>query len=325
MLKIIDKSECCGCSACVQVCPKKCVDFIADDTGFSYPNVNTDVCINCGLCEKVCPVINKSDVNKPLAVYASKCHDDNIRVQSSSGGIFTIIAKYIIDYGGVVFGARYTEEYDVEHCYVDKEEDLSFLRGSKYVQSNIGNTYIQAKEFLDSSRLVLYSGTACQIAGLKKFLRKDYNNLLTIDVVCHGVPSPLVWQLYLNKVTKSDLKRDGEFIIDGINLRSKSTGWRNYSCEIKLKSNQCTFSIEDKHDQNLYMRLFLSNLILRPSCFNCPAKAGRAYSDITLGDFWGVEHTEADFDDDKGVSVVLLNNVRAVDLFQELELCTRLI
>ncbi len=198
MIEIKEKYNCCGCSACVQICPKQCISLSADNEGFLYPQVDTAVCINCGLCEKVCPVINQNEPRMPLEVYAAKNTDEEIRLKSSSGGIFTLLAEHIISEGGVVFGARFNENWEVVHDYTETVEGLESFRGSKYVQSIIGENFKKAKFFLDEGRNVLFSGTPCQVAGLKKFLRKEYENLLTVEVVCHGVPSPMVWHDYLD-------------------------------------------------------------------------------------------------------------------------------
>ena len=198
MIAIKEKHNCCGCSACVQVCPKQCIRMYADNEGFLYPQVNSTICIDCGLCEKVCPVINQNKPNVPLSVYAAKNINEEVRIKSSSGGIFTLLAEQIISEGGVVFGARFNENWEVVHDYTETIDGLESFRGSKYVQSSISDNFKVAKQFLKEGRKVLFSGTPCQIAGLKKFLQKEYENLLTMEVVCHGVPSPMVWRDYID-------------------------------------------------------------------------------------------------------------------------------
>ena len=202
MIHILDKHSCCGCAACVQACPKQCISFNEDEQGFRYPLVDESICIDCGLCEKVCPVIHQLDAKKPLKVYAAQNPNEEIRLKSSSGGIFTMLAESVIDEGGVVFGAQFDKNWEVEHAYTESKEGLAAFRGSKYLQSRTGETYKQTRDFLKAGRSVLYSGTSCQIAGLKKFLRKEYENLITVDVVCHGAPSPLVWRTYLDDFKK---------------------------------------------------------------------------------------------------------------------------
>jgi len=200
MIQIKDKSVCCGCSACVQICPKQCISLKEDKEGFLYPTVNHAFCVECGKCEKVCPELHPFEVHEPLKVYAAKHQDDAVRKVSSSGGIFTLLADMVIDEGGVVFGACFDSDWSVVHDFTETHEGLQAFRGSKYLQSRIGNTYRQAEVFLKAGRKVLFTGTPCQIAGLKKYLHKDYENLLAVDFVCHGVPSPLVWKKYLEEI-----------------------------------------------------------------------------------------------------------------------------
>ncbi len=185
MINLAKKEDCCGCNACAQRCPKSCITMQADSEGFLYPQINAQLCNNCGLCEKVCPVINQGNCRKPLKVYAAINKNEYIRIASSSGGVFSALAQKTLSNGGVVFGAAFNKEWGVEHIYIDSTEELKELRGSKYVQSNIGNTYKEAEKFLKQGREVLFSGTPCQIAALKLYLRKEYNNLTTIDIVCH--------------------------------------------------------------------------------------------------------------------------------------------
>ena len=309
MIQLIDKSQCCGCGACSQVCPKNCIDLLEDAEGFLYPKVKQDTCINCGLCEKVCPELNIAKQRKPLSTYAAKNPHESIRMKSSSGGVFSIIAEQVITRGGVVFGARFDDKWEVVHGYTETVEGLSAFRGSKYVQSRVGDSFKQAKDFLKEGRLVLFSGTPCQIMALKLFLRKEYANLLTIDIICHGVPSPKVWNLYLNGIGHRAMVKEFEF-------RNKSTGWKKYS--LKCISEEKT--IQEEYPKNTYMRTFLSNLPLRLSCYKCCAKQGRSNSDITLGDFWGIEKVYPHFDDDKGCGSLLVYKKEIVDFLQESDL-----
>ena len=316
MIKITQKEQCCGCSACVNICPKHSISFQEDKEGFLYPKIDLETCVDCGLCEKVCPVINQDSAREPLEVYAAKNDDESIRLKSSSGGVFTLLAEKIIEEGGVVFGAKFNENWVVIHDYTDTIEGLEPFRGSKYVQSVIGESYKQAEAFLKKGRKVMFTGTPCQIAGLKKFLRKDYENLLTVDFVCHGVPSPLVWRKYLQEETRrfgKDIKA-----IEEINFRDKSTGWKTYSLSIKLSENIVSSSV---FTDNSYMGAFLSNLSLRPICYNCPSKAGKSRADITIGDFWGVENVLLEMDDDRGMSVLVnYNEIKCRSIISELYL-----
>lgn len=246
MINIIDKKNCCGCNACVQHCPKSCITMQEDEEGFLYPIVDQEVCIDCGLCEKVCPVLNQGEERKPLQVYAANNTNEEIRMQSSSGGVFTLLAETIIQEGGVVFGARFNDDWEVIHDYTETQEGLATFRGSKYVQSRIGDSYCQAEQFLKKGRKVLFSGTPCQIAGLNLFLRKEYNNLLTVDFICHGVPSPGVWKSYLEELIALQGNRKNSVLshskpiilnsirdISRIEFRNKRLGWKKYSFALR--------------------------------------------------------------------------------------------
>jgi len=322
MINIINKEDCCGCSACVQRCPKQCITLKEDNEGFLYPIVDKETCIDCGLCEKVCPVLHQGEPRKPLKVYAAKNLNEEIRRQSSSGGIFTLLAEQVIQEGGVVFGARFDENWEVKHDFTETIEGLAFFRGSKYVQSRIEDNYKKAEEFLKQGRKVLFSGTPCQIAGLKRFLRKEYDNLLSVDFVCHGVPSPGVWRQYLKETVarmcdKNSVSTDPISMenarIESISFRDKSTGWKKYSFALTLSATsrsgaKNTVSLCEVFRENIFMKGFLANLYLRPSCYACAAKCGKSGSDITIGDLWGAPSIIGNDDDDRGTSLILENN-----------------
>lgn len=318
MIQIVDKSQCCGCTACVSVCPKQCIAMQEDEEGFLYPVVDTSLCIDCNLCQKVCPELHPMNTRTPLHVYAAKHKDEQIRLASSSGGIFTLLAEKVIDEGGVVFGARFNASWEVVHDYTETKEGLTAFRGSKYVQSWLGNCFSKVRSFLSEGRKVMFTGTPCQIAGLKQYLRKEYDNLLTVDVVCHGVPSPKVWRMYLDEVARKGKKNTvlphsihgRDALIKGISFRDKCLGWKKYSFALTLSEatadgEKNTVLLSSVFTENLYMNVFLSNLSLRLSCYACPAKAGKSGSDITIADFWGIEDVLPDFEDDKGISLVL--------------------
>lgn len=325
MIEIEEKKNCCGCNACVQVCPKQCISMKEDREGFLYPEVNQDICVDCHLCERVCPVLNQGKERKPLKVYAAKNKDEEIRRQSSSGGIFTLLAEQVIDEGGVVFGARFNENWEVVHSYTETKDGLAAFRGSKYVQSRIGDNYKKAESFLKSGRKVLFSGTPCQIAGLKLYLRKEYENLQTVDFICHGVPSPGVWREYLkeeiarqcdgkNSVLSHPIEKE-KIRIKHISFRNKKLGWKKYSFALTLSvpdghGAENTVLLSEPLNKNLFLRGFLADLYLRPSCYACPAKCLKSGSDVTIGDFWGIERVMPEMDDDKGVSVVMVNRDR---------------
>ena len=318
MIQITDKSHCCGCTACIAICPKQCITMKEDDKeGFFYPVVDSLACINCGLCQKVCPMMHQDDIREPLNVYAAKNKDEKIRLASSSGGIFTLLAERVINEGGVVFGARFNTDWEVIHDYTETKEGLAAFRRSKYVQSYMGDCYQKVKSFLQQDRKVMFTGTPCQIAGLKNYLRKDYDNLLTLDVVCHGVPSPKVWRMYLNEITCKGGKNtvlphpiDKKAEINSIDFRSKSIGWKKFSFALTLSKatangEKNSVLLSSIFTEDPYINMFISNLSLQPSCYNCPSKAGKSGSDITIADFWGIEKVLPEFDDDKGISLIL--------------------
>ena len=305
MIKITDKKECCGCSACAQRCPVQCIKLHSDNEGFLYPVIDKQQCINCGLCSRVCPVINQNSIQKPVTTYAAKNCDITLRKASSSGGIFTSLAERTINNGGVVFGAAFNCNWEIEHIHVDNINDIKKLRGSKYVQSQIGNSYAAAEKYLKEGKEVLFSGTPCQIVGFKRYLRKEYNNLTTVDVVCHGTPSPLVWRKYLEEV----ISRHSITHITDVQFRDKTDGWKNFSLSIKyIDTNGVEKIFRETLNENVFMKCFLSNLCLRPSCYSCPARSGKSGSDITLADLWGAENICPELDDDKGLSLILLMN-----------------
>ena len=321
MIEIRDKKNCCGCSACIQRCPKQCICFKEDEEGFLYPVIDTATCIDCGICEKVCPILHQGEERKPLKVYAAKNKDEEIRKHSSSGGIFTLLAEEVIKEGGVVFGVKFDENWEAKHDYTETINGLHVFRGSKYIQSRIEDNFLKAEVFLKQGRKVLFCGTPCQVAGLKCFLRKEYDNLLTLDFVCHGVPSPGIWRKYLaetvahlcdkNSATSNPISMDNVHI-EGISFRNKNTGWKNYSFALTLSTTtrsgvKNTISLSEEFPQNTFMKGFLANLYLRPSCYACPAKCGKSSSDITIGDLWGAHTIIGQDDDDRGTSLVMIN------------------
>ncbi len=316
MIDITNKSECCGCEACVQACPTSCISFEVDTEGFNYPKVDTSACVKCGVCRDVCPMIHSSEPLKPIAIYGAKNRNEEIRQESSSGGVFTLLAEQIIDQGGVVFGAKFNSEWCVEHSYATTREELRPLRGSKYVQSKIGRSYIDAKRFLKEGRKVLFSGTPCQIAGLRYFLRREYENLLSIDIICHGVPSPRVWRLYKEELLNSNNASQFTFI----NFRDKGAGWRNYSLRAKLQTPQSQLEISIPLRRSAYMRGFLKGTFSRPSCHKCPSKSSRSGADITIADFWGIERVLPELDDNKGTSMAIINTQKGAEIFSTLSL-----
>lgn len=336
MIIIENKKNCCGCCACLNVCPKSCIKMRTDEEGFLYPEIDSIKCINCGLCEKVCPFLVELNPRLPLTTYAAINPNVEERLSSSSGGIFTLLMRDTLKNGGVVFGASFDNNWHVCHIAIERVDDICKLQGSKYVQSTIGNCYKEAQEYLRQGREVLFSGTTCQIAGLHSFLRKEYSNLTTVDVVCHGVPSPKVWESYLSTLRRPKGAIFGENTvlsslnetpsIEGISFRDKQKGWRKYGFVVRYSVDQREArkfgfsSVKSRKgrweslEENLFMKGFLRNLYLRPSCYACKVRSGRCGSDLTLGDFWGIWNIRPEIDDNKGTSLILVNTRKGSEM-----------
>lgn len=311
MIKLNQKQDCCGCHACVNVCPVNCIIMIDDKEGFLYPKIDKNKCINCELCEKVCPIINNKERVNEIVSYACINTDEDIRFASSSGGVFTLLAESVINNGGIVFGTGFDDEFNLVHSYTDVIGGISKFRGSKYLQSKIGQTYKRAKEFLEKGTKVLFSGTPCQISGLLSYLERKYENLICIDIICHGVPSPKVFEMY-----RTELEKKHGATTRRIAFRHKNYGWKLFS--VWLSFNNYTEYIKDLNN-DIYMRGFLQNLYLRPSCYNCRYKTLNRLSDITIADFWGVDNIAPELDDDKGTSLVLVNSDKGKEIFEQLQ------
>ena len=314
MIKIQDKTNCSGCHACAQICPKQCITMRPDEEGFLYPVVDADLCIECGLCEKSCPIyhpLTNEKTEKDITAYAAINRDDEIRAESSSGGVFSLIAFHVIERGGVVFGAAFDEHFQVEHQYTETKEGIAAFRGSKYVQSRIGDSYRKAEVFLKAGRLVLFTGTPCQIGGLLAYLKKDYPNLITQDIICHGVVSPKIWDQYVRyREAKSGEKTRS------VVFRHKQSGWKTYSVFFEF-SNHTEY--RKMHLEDPYMKAFLRNLSLRPSCYSCSFKSKIRKSDITLADFWGIQNVVSKMDDDKGCSLLFINSPKGQRVLDDVE------
>lgn len=310
MINIKDKCLCSGCGACALKCPVKAISMDWDKEGFYYPNVNMSLCVDCGLCEKICPYIHseknnelnikRSSVQKTFGAYNT---DSEIRELSSSGGIFGALARFVLNNGGVVFGAAFNDKFGIEHTYVENEKDLPVIIGSKYAQSKIGTAYADAERFLKEGRNVLFSGMACQIEGLMAYMGKEYDNLITVDLICMGVPSPMVWDKYLSVYFK------GEHI-KYINFKDKSIGWNRFC--MKIDTDKRTF--KEVGMKNLFMRCMFEKLTLRPSCYSCPYKKIYRVSDITLADCWGAEKlVDNKMIDNRGLSTVVVHSKKGLD------------
>ena len=312
MVEIKNKEHCNGCSSCAASCPKKCITMVRDKLGFFYPMVDKDACVHCGLCISVCPEQKKAQpvTVTPLA-YAAIGKEHTIREKSSSGGVFTLIAQWILSKGGVVFGAAFDDTaHSVNHIAIESLEELHKLQGSKYLQSKIGNSFEKVKSYLEQGRTVLFSGTPCQIAGLKSFLKKDYERLYLQDIACHGVPAPAVWDAYL-----TDLEHQFGGKASRVSFRDKRKSWKKYLLRIEFENGNV---YSNNNAEDLYMRGFLHDCYLRPSCYACKHKGLGRDSDITLADYWGIEQIHPELDDDQGTSLVIVSSPKGEELLQQI-------
>jgi len=313
MIAINNKADCCGCSACEQVCPVKCISMESDSEGFLYPKTDEKACTGCGLCKKVCPILNSASVSSSLQkAHAAYNKNEEQRLASSSGGIFSLLAKQAIMESGLVFGAAFSNDFrKVEHISCKTLEELEKLRGSKYLQSDKQDSYKQAEHALNDGKLVLYSGTPCEIEGLKKYLREPHENLLTLDLICHGVPSPKLWSKYA--VFR---EHEAGASISKAFFRNKYYGWRKYS--LLLEFSDKTKRLEPLN-KDPYMQMFLQDFCLRPSCYDCKFKKKQRESDITLADFWGSSGIVPEMDDDKGLSLVIVHSKKGESFFNRIQ------
>lgn len=307
----LEEKECCGCFSCFQKCPTNAISMIESDEGFLYPLIDKEKCINCGLCSKVCPqlkIIEKKK-NYPKA-YAMRNQNERDLKESSSGGIFSVIANYVLENGGVVFGASYDDDLNIKHIKVEDRDKLKLLRGSKYVQSSIGNTYKEAENEMKLGKMVFFTGTPCQIAGLNSFLMRDYDNLITADLVCHGVPSQKLFHTYLKYLSS----KFGSKVLE-YNFRSKEKkGW-GLVTKVVTEDGKSRF-IEPDFDP--YYSNFLESNTYRESCYNCHYTNVNRVSNITLADYWGVNGIHPEFYNEEGNSLVLINDIKGDELFKKI-------
>lgn len=316
MLEVLEKDKCCGCSACFSACGHQAITMQLDSEGFEYPIIDQEVCVDCGLCQSVCPVLQyenrkyiREKNNDTQIGFAARNKNYSQRLVSSSGSIFPPIAEWILDNNGLVVGAAYDNDFNVVHKFVESKAELCALQGSKYLQCKADNeTFKYIRKELKNGRKVLYSGMACQVEGLKSFLRKDYDNLYTIDLICMGIPSYVVWQKYLAAFF-------GDEKIKSINFKEKSIGWDTFT--FRVDTDKRIFKELGMH--NLYLRSMFLSWNMRPSCFQCPFKNAKRISDFTLADAWGVYHSTPDINDNKGLSSVIVHSNKGLELWNILK------
>lgn len=318
MIEIKDKAKCCGCRACVEICPVQCISWNKDMEGFKYPKVNPEKCISCGLCDKVCPQINlgKKDINRHIPrVFGGYVNDEFIRIDSTSGGIFSILADEILRQGGWIAGAAFDDNLNLRSLLSNNKEDLSKIRSSKYLQNDPITLYKDVKHLLKKGDKVLVCSTPCQIAGLLNYLKTPYENLTTVDFICKGVCSPKFFQIYLDYLEKKFKSK-----VESIKFKYKDENhpWGHLATKITFKNG--AVYLKDKY-ADPYMTAFLdTGLVVRPSCIECPFKGFPRFSDISLGDLWGIKHIFPDAKNiGKGYSVILSNNIKGDVLLESVK------
>ena len=306
------KEDCYGCGACMNACPKEAIHMEADSQGFLYPVIDTAKCVDCGLCKQSCQIgkVSSAQNEEPLNCFGVK-NCDRIRAVSSSGGVFTaLLDKFIIGGGSAAVGAVFDSEMNVVHKMASTQKECDAFSGSKYVQSNMGTIYKEVADTLSSGQQLLFSGTPCQVAGLKEYLkshRVDTTRLLTVDLVCHGAPSPKIWMDYI-----SVLREKYHSNVKAYTFRDKSVGWRGYHVRVGLANGD---SIAQNNLTQSFAVIFGKEVMLLPSCFYCPYASMERCGDITIGDFWGIEGIDKDFSDNKGISMVLVNTSKGEKMF----------
>lgn len=319
-----NKYRCCGCNACEMICGKKAITMIEDEYGFRFPQIDTEKCVGCGNCQKVCCINNEVELCKPGTVYAASYKNKDISAKSASGGIFAALAKQVLTEGGIVFGSAYTKQFDVEVISIEKIEDLPRLQGSKYVQSSMNNSFLKIKSELQTGRTVLFCGVPCQVEALKRFLGRSYKNLLLVDIVCHGVPSNRMLKDYL-----SFLADKKQMEIQSIQFRTKTKGQNVYG-EIAYRQVSHTGEIAYRQEplisyKSSYYKLFLNCQTFRDSCYNCKFAGTKRPGDISLCDYWGIEDEHPDFVKEvekeglAGISAIMVNTNAGLAFFERLK------
>lgn len=308
MIILNTKADCCGCSACFSVCHHNAICMQTDKEGFIYPIIDKEKCIDCGLCEKVCPIKSPNKGDLVPTIYAAVNKDKKEYEVSSSGGVFILLAKQIIAENGCVCGATYSSSFEVFHKIAYTLKECYAFHGSKYVQSNITDIYPKIKDLLNKNRKILFTGTPCQVQGLKLFLRKEYENLYTCDIICHGVPSPKVFKDYLNFVK-------GTSNIYSINMKSKVQSEKQTAIQFTFTDGK---KLRRTLKTDIWNDLYFKHYMTRPSCHKCPFTNFSRPGDITIGDYWNVSKYYPDFNKDKMVSLVLVNTEKGDKLLKKI-------
>lgn len=307
-LKSGKKSECSGCTACKNICPKNAIQMIEDEEGFKYPKIDKEKCINCGACYKICPNVKKDETNTIKEAYGVKHKNENERITSRSGGVFIALSDYVLKQGGIIYGAELKEDFTVIHSRAENKKQRDKFKGSKYIQSDMKDIIKKVQQDLKENRKVLFSGTPCQVAAVKSCVsKKDQENLYTCDLICHGVPSNKIFREFLKYIEKISGKT-----IKNFNFRDKRFGWESHY-------ETAIFDDNTEMTTQYFRNLFYGHNILRPSCYECNYANIHRPADITIADFWGIENVAPEFMDEKGVSLVIINNDKGKEWFEEVK------
>lgn len=307
---MFEYNQCCGCGACASACESGAIIMGIGDDGFYKPELAPDRCVECGACETVCPMQHDAPRNAIERAYLFINANQYERNLSSSGGFFKCAADLILEGGGTVYGATFADDFSVEHARCESEEQVFRLLGSKYVQSRTGDTMKQVRDDLEKGKMVLFSGTSCQVAGLKNFLGKEYDNLYTLDLICHGAPSPKAWKRYLEDY-------HGGEEIRYIDFRYKSAGWWDWGLRLQYAHKDYFSKARGGHDP--YMMAFLQGISLNEPCYDCKFRSMQHASDFYIGDAWNINRIRAHMDDNRGITTVFINSEKGLKLFKQLE------
>ncbi|MCI6354389.1 Coenzyme F420 hydrogenase/dehydrogenase, beta subunit C-terminal domain [Eubacterium coprostanoligenes] len=316
MIDKVKVQDCVLCKACSNACPVDAISFTNEYLDFNYPLIDFDKCVKCNKCEMVCPTLNEINSSSIKQAFAAKNLDENTRLKSTSGGVFIELAKVVLSNGGYVCGAVFDDDFSVKHIVSNDIEQVKKMSGSKYSQSDIGTVYREIKDLLCGGKIVLFTGSPCQTQGLSMFLGKEYENLISVDFICHGIPSRKLLKTYLD-LRKNQYNSE----IKNLSFRSKDLGWHNSSVKIDFENGKVYR--EPITIDFYYSDLFLGNLLLKESCYNCPSRKFKSKSDITLGDFWGAEKVFKEYDDNKGISAVIANTEKGRNILSELAIDTK--